>query len=54
MKGTTFSVYDKFEYIKLIGQGAYGVVCAANNKQNNTKIAIKKVNLISLDSNINP
>ena len=30
--GTKFEVDPKFEYIKLIGIGAYGVVCAALNK----------------------
>ena len=27
--GTTFCVDEKFEYIKQIGHGAYGVVCSA-------------------------
>lgn len=33
----------KYEYIKLMGGGAYGVVCAALNKENNQKVAIKKI-----------
>jgi mitogen-activated protein kinase 1/3 len=41
--GTTFVVDDKYEYIKKIGHGAYGVVCSATNKKNGQKIAIKKV-----------
>eukprot|EP01016_Furgasonia_blochmanni_P004780 TRINITY_DN1184_c0_g3_i6.p1 TRINITY_DN1184_c0_g3~~TRINITY_DN1184_c0_g3_i6.p1 ORF type:complete len:410 (-),score=102.49 TRINITY_DN1184_c0_g3_i6:104-1333(-) len=41
--GTTFIVDDKYEYIKLIGQGAYGVVCSALNKKTNQKVAIKKI-----------
>ena len=41
--GTNFVVEDKFEYIKLIGRGAYGVVCSAVNKKNGKKVAIKKV-----------
>lgn len=41
--GTTFVVDDKYEYIKQIGHGAYGIVCSALNKANNTKVAIKKV-----------
>lgn len=41
--GHTFVVDEKYEFIKLIGIGAYGVVCAALNKKNNQKVAIKKV-----------
>jgi len=41
--GTTFVVDDKYEFIKQIGHGAYGVVCSATNKKNGAKVAIKKV-----------
>lgn len=41
--GTTFVVDDKFEYIKQIGHGAYGVVCSAYDHKSKVKIAIKKV-----------
>jgi len=41
--GTTFTVPKRYEYIKVIGQGAYGVVCAAQDKMKNIKVAIKKV-----------
>jgi mitogen-activated protein kinase 1/3 len=41
--GTTFVVDDKYEYIKQIGHGAYGVVCSALNKKTNQKVAIKKI-----------
>ena len=41
--GTTFVVDDKFEYIKQIGHGAYGVVCSAYDHKAKTKVAIKKV-----------
>ena len=34
---------DKYEYIKQIGHGAYGVVCSANDRTLNQKVAIKKV-----------
>lgn len=40
---TIFVVDEKYEYIKLIGQGAYGVVCSALNKESGQKVAIKKV-----------
>ena len=41
--GTTFVVEDKFEYIKQIGHGAYGVVCSALDHGIKAKVAIKKV-----------
>jgi mitogen-activated protein kinase 1/3 len=41
--GTTFVVDSHYEYIKLIGRGAYGVVVSANDKKNDMKVAIKKV-----------
>ena len=41
--GTTFVVEDKFEYIKQIGHGAYGVVCSAYDHKSKQKVAIKKV-----------
>ncbi len=41
--GTTFVVEDKFEYIKQIGHGAYGVVCSAYDHKSKTKVAIKKI-----------
>jgi serine/threonine protein kinase len=41
--GTTFVVEEKYEFLKQIGHGAYGVVCSANNKKTNQKVAIKKV-----------
>lgn len=42
-QGTQFIVNDKYELIKPIGHGAYGVVVAARNTVNHTKVAIKKV-----------
>lgn len=41
--GTAFVVEDKFEYIKQIGHGAYGVVCSAYDHTSKSKVAIKKV-----------
>jgi mitogen-activated protein kinase 1/3 len=41
--GTTFVVDERFEFIKQIGYGAYGVVCSAFDKKTNKKVAIKKV-----------
>ena len=34
---------ERYEYIKQIGLGAYGVVCSAFDKKTNMKVAIKKV-----------
>ena len=42
--GTPFVIDDKYEVIKQIGSGAYGVVASAINRQTNKKVAIKKVN----------
>ena len=41
--GTPFVVQDKYEYIKQIGHGAYGVVCSALDHVIKAKVAIKKV-----------
>jgi len=36
-------VQDKYEYIKQIGHGAYGVVCSAFDHSIKAKVAIKKI-----------
>jgi mitogen-activated protein kinase 1/3 len=41
--GTTFVVDERYQFIKQIGYGAYGVVCSAFDKKLNKKVAIKKV-----------
>lgn len=41
--GTTFVVDDRYEYIKKIGHGAYGVVVSAYDHRTGMKVAIKKV-----------
>ncbi len=38
-----FTVDDRYEFIKRIGYGAYGVVCAATDKKTNQNVAIKKI-----------
>lgn len=40
--GETFRLYSYYKPIKIIGSGAYGVVCSAIDKRNNKKVAIKK------------
>lgn len=41
--GTTFTVDERFEFIKQIGLGAYGIVISCLDKKTNNKVAIKKV-----------
>ncbi len=43
ISGTSFQVEEKYELIKQIGLGAYGVVCSCLDKKENVKVAIKKV-----------
>lgn len=41
--GTPFVIDEKYEIIKQIGSGAYGVVASAHDREKNRKVAIKKV-----------
>jgi serine/threonine protein kinase len=41
--GTSFTVDERFEFIKQIGLGAYGIVISCLDKKTNNKVAIKKV-----------
>lgn len=43
ISGTSFQVEEKYELIKQVGIGAYGVVCSCKDTKNNVKVAIKKV-----------
>lgn len=43
VSGTSFTVDERFEVIKQIGLGAYGVVISCLDKKTNSKVAIKKV-----------
>lgn len=40
---TDFEIDDKYEPIKAVGRGAYGVVCSAKNNVTGEKVAIKKI-----------
>lgn len=40
---TTFVVDKKYEFIRMMGGGAYGVVSSALNKETGQKVAIKKI-----------
>lgn len=43
VSGTTFVVEERYELIKQIGLGAYGVVCSCYDSKLKMKVAIKKV-----------
>jgi len=43
ISGTTFTIDERFEFIKQIGLGAYGIVISCLDKITNNKVAIKKV-----------
>ncbi|KAL9273107.1 Mitogen-activated protein kinase homolog NTF3-like protein [Drosera capensis] len=40
---TLFELDTKYEPVKPIGRGAYGVVCSSINRETNEKVAIKKI-----------
>jgi hypothetical protein len=41
--GQVFELYEKYEPIAAIGQGAYGIVVSAEDKELQEKAAVKKV-----------
>mmetsp|Transcript_17578 Transcript_17578/g.8284 ORF Transcript_17578/g.8284 Transcript_17578/m.8284 type:complete len:117 (-) Transcript_17578:94-444(-) len=41
--GTLFDVDKRFDIVKPIGTGAYGLVCEAYDKVTDTRVAIKKI-----------
>lgn len=43
VKGTTFEVDQRYEVKKGVGQGAYGLICAAKDTATGEQVAIKKV-----------
>lgn len=43
LKATKFTVDKRYNFIKMMGGGAYGVVCSALDQKTNTKVAIKKI-----------
>merc|ERR1719483_1541085 len=42
IKGETFDVYDFYKPLKILGHGAYAVVCEAMDLRTNKSVAIKK------------
>ena len=44
-----FEVDRKYQFIKMMGGGAYGVVCACLDAESNTKVAIKTINIYDRD-----
>mmetsp|Transcript_54166 Transcript_54166/g.154304 ORF Transcript_54166/g.154304 Transcript_54166/m.154304 type:complete len:426 (+) Transcript_54166:23-1300(+) len=43
VNGTTFEVSRRYKILEPVGQGAYGIVCAAQDEVKNEPIAIKKI-----------
>lgn len=43
VSGTVFEMETKYELIKPVGHGAYGVVISATNKETKEKVAVKKI-----------
>ncbi|RMX68599.1 hypothetical protein DD238_003385 [Peronospora effusa] len=43
INGGRFNVDSKYQPIRAIGQGSYGVVCSVRNTETNEKLAIKKI-----------
>ena len=42
-KKVNFQVDSKYSILEIIGEGAYGVVCAAVDNTNGQRVAIKKI-----------
>jgi mitogen-activated protein kinase 1/3 len=40
---TKFTVDKKYKFLKMMGGGAYGIVCSALNEKTKQKVAIKKI-----------
>ena len=43
VSGTIFEVDTRYRNLRAVGQGSYGLVCAADDVQTGMKVAIKKV-----------
>ena len=50
VKGTTFEVDERYEVKKGVGQGAYGLICAANDTVSKEQVAVKKISNAFEDS----
>ena len=44
VKGTTFDVDERYQVKKGVGQGAYGLICAAKDTVSGESVAVKKIN----------
>jgi len=47
--GTKFEVSARYKILELIGQGSYGVVCAAEDDVTGERVAIKKIETVFED-----
>lgn len=43
IRGVRFTVDEKYELLKLVGVGAYGVVVACEDRSNGERVALKKI-----------
>lgn len=43
VKGSVFKIDKRYDFLKQIGQGAYGIVVACYDNKNKKKVAIKKI-----------
>lgn len=43
VKGTAFAIEARYSFVKALGLGAYGVVCAVSDSVTGKKVAVKKV-----------
>jgi serine/threonine protein kinase len=43
VRGSTFEVDNKYDVVKAIGYGAYGLVCSAKDTEKSRNVAIKKI-----------
>lgn len=51
---STFIIDAEYEFVKALGQGAYGCVIAARHKQSGERCAIKKITNIDIKACSSP
>lgn len=50
VRGVSFVVHEKYNIVKVIGVGAYGIVTAAMDMQTGQKVALKKISGVFEDA----
>lgn len=48
-KGNPFRIDPRYSFVRILGQGAYGVVCAADDILSEKRVAVKKVKSVFED-----